>query len=243
MRKLYVVQQHKRYGSLTPLAKLQLPTGTFWRCKCACGRETKVANSTLAKGTVKSCGNKGCKYHDHANLTGKPFGKLTALRFVKHCGRSAWLTVCVCGKKKPVRTENLVKGNTKSCGRKGCQEHGATKLVLPDNLAAKNAVYRNYANHAHVRGLLFGLKFRRFVELCESPCHYCGVQPSNTCKAKGGDWTYSGIDRKNSKVGYTSRNVVSCCKVCNRAKNNMGYNEFLTYLNQLVRFRKGGYKS
>ena len=38
--------------------------------------------------------------------------------------------------------------------------------------------------------------------------------------------TYNGIDRIDSTKGYFNDNVVSCCKVCNRAKSNLSLEDF-----------------
>ena len=54
-------------------------------------------------------------------------------------------------------------------------------------------------------------------------CHYCGI-PS------GWPDTRNGIDRIDSSKDYSSDNCVSCCKICNRAKNDMSVNEFMTWI-------------
>lgn len=51
------------------------------------------------------------------DITGRTFGRLTALRFQKtSTGRSAWICRCSCGNDVHVLTENLKTGNTQSCG-------------------------------------------------------------------------------------------------------------------------------
>ena len=47
------------------------------------------------------------------DLTGKRFGRLTALEYV---GNSRWLCACDCGTKKEISTYNLSSGASKSCG-------------------------------------------------------------------------------------------------------------------------------
>jgi hypothetical protein len=41
-----------------------------------------------------------------------------------------------------------------------------------------------------------------------------------------GSFTYSGIDRIDSSIGYIEGNVVSCCSKCNTAKSDMPFDEF-----------------
>lgn len=50
------------------------------------------------------------------NIAGHKFGKLTVLSFCHAGNRSAWLCLCECGKERVVRHNNLMSGNTTSCG-------------------------------------------------------------------------------------------------------------------------------
>jgi len=52
----------------------------------------------------------------HTDLTGKCFGRLTAISLTRKAGRPAWLCVCECGNIKEVLTNSLRRGFTKSCG-------------------------------------------------------------------------------------------------------------------------------
>jgi hypothetical protein len=45
--------------------------------------------------------------------------------------------------------------------------------------------------------------------------------------------TYNGIDRVDSTKGYFNENVVSCCKVCNRAKSNLSLDEFKEWISKV----------
>ena len=38
--------------------------------------------------------------------------------------------------------------------------------------------------------------------------------------------SYNGIDRLDSSLGYTKDNIVTCCKICNYAKNKMKFEDF-----------------
>jgi hypothetical protein len=64
------------------------------------------------------------------NLTGKKFGRLIVLGFVKRKGNKYyWHAKCDCGNEKIVRICSLKSGNTKSCGcfqRKKAKEIGTT---------------------------------------------------------------------------------------------------------------------
>ena len=55
-----------------------------------------------------------------------------------------------------------------------------------------------------------------------------------------GEFVYNGIDRIDSKIGYLPNNVTPCCKWCNKAKSNTPHDEWVAYLDRLVRHRGGG---
>jgi len=52
------------------------------------------------------------------DITGKRFGKLTAIRSegVGPCWRTMWMCHCDCGRDVTVYKNNLVSGHTRSCG-------------------------------------------------------------------------------------------------------------------------------
>lgn len=52
----------------------------------------------------------------------------------------------------------------------------------------------------------------------------------------------NGIDRKHNKRGYTIKNCVTCCKVCNIMKRSLPYKIWINHLKILVEFRKNNRK-
>lgn len=93
-----------------------------WECKCDCGNTTISYSHYLRVGRHKSC---GCKARNKLiDLTGKKFGRLTALTYIrttKKSGKSVikWICKCDCGSGKltEVIANSLLKtGGTKSCG-------------------------------------------------------------------------------------------------------------------------------
>ena len=44
----------------------------------------------------------------------------------------------------------------------------------------------------------------------------------------------NGIDRINNDIGYTIENSLTCCKICNYAKNTMSMREFIAWLEKIV---------
>ena len=50
------------------------------------------------------------------DLTGQKFGRVTAIKRIDEPGQSKWICVCDCGKKIVAASNNLLRGNTNSCG-------------------------------------------------------------------------------------------------------------------------------
>lgn len=111
--------------------------------------------------------------------------------------------------------------------------------------AGERYALRRIKSDAVKAGRSFEISLEWFIEKAHEPCHYCGRKDRNTLNEKSKiaglynvkGFKYNGLDRKNNDLGYTEENCVPCCLVCNRAKNSMGYNEFIEYLNDLIEFR------
>lgn len=107
--KLTVLKLGRRSGS---------GRGSFWLCRCDCGRELEVHAHKLKSGHTKSC---GCLQRESAiDLSSKRFGKLTVMEDSgdrrKKSGGVIWRCKCDCGQEKLVRQDSLVSGRTTSCG-------------------------------------------------------------------------------------------------------------------------------
>ena len=91
----------------------------LWKCQCDCGKLFYTEGSKIKNGAVRSC---GCLRNEHQfkELTGRRFGKLTALRRLdEKRGRNnsyLWLCRCDCGNEITVNTNSLLRGSYTSCG-------------------------------------------------------------------------------------------------------------------------------
>lgn len=121
---------------------------------------------------------------------------------------------CGCGKKKP-------------------------KFAIP-NRATRNAALGSYKRSAEKRGFSWELTGEDFDRMTSQECHYCGAPPGAVWKAgvkyTSGDFIYTGLDRKDSALGYTLENVVPCCKTCNYAKRSMSYDDFMQWIARLIAY-------
>jgi hypothetical protein len=82
--------------------------------------------------------------------------------------------------------------------------------------------YNQYKKRASSKQLEFELDENTFYEIASNNCYICGKSPSKTHN--------NGIDRFDSKIGYTLDNCRPCCGECNYMKNNYNYNNFMEKL-------------
>lgn len=80
-------------------------------------------------------------------------------------------------------------------------------------------------SNARQRGLSISLTDERIVELASQDCSYCGATAGALL---------NGIDRVDNRIGYEEGNVVPCCFVCNRAKQDAGREEFIAWAARVV---------
>ena len=116
----------QQFGRLTPIEYLG---SSKWLCNCSCGKQKIATTGNLVCGGTQSC---GCLHREKTsnNLIGKEFGKLIV---ISDSGQRTsnrqiiWNCKCECGNITQVRTNNLISGNTYSCG---ClkQSHGEYKI-------------------------------------------------------------------------------------------------------------------
>lgn len=89
------------------------------------------------------------------------------------------------------------------------------------------------------------LSFEEFKKNVKLPCFYCGepysMSKGDIIRGRAVSETvvnYNGIDRVDSKGGYTSKNVVPCCSTCNMAKRLMSKHDFFKWVKKVYEFNK-----
>jgi len=159
----------------------------------------------------------------------KRFGKL---RILDDVGRAKdrsilWSYLCDCGNTGKIKSKSLVSG-AKSCG---CLR----RIQLGE--ANFNKLLANYKHWAKIRNLRFNLSKEGFRKLTQQNCFYCGAKPNQKKyrKFSNGAYVFNGIDRKDNQRGYVPGNVVACCLICNRAKGNLSYKEFFSWIQRIAK--------
>lgn len=92
-----------------------------------------------------------------------------------------------------------------------------------------NGKFSKYKIKAKERNIVFNLTFDEFKTFWNKPCFYCCVKIDTI-----------GLDRINNNIGYFYNNIVPCCIICNKLKNNLSLEDWTSYINQLKQFIKFG---
>lgn len=224
-----VDRKEEIYGSWKIIEKVQNQEKIFtrWQAQCICGKVEELISTQITSGKArKDC---GCK----RSWVGKRFGKLVVLEIGKKGNHNDYaLCKCDCGKQKKIWGTSLYRGCTKSCGCFNDQRGLKSGL---------NSVYKLYQKRAEKLKLEFSISFEIFENLCKGKCFYCNREPSNevkrTTKTKGTrSFVYNGIDRVENVKGYTEKNVVSCCKMCNLMKKDMSTDEWFKQMKKILQY-------
>ena len=178
------------------------------------------------------------------DMISKKFNRLTVTKRspLSTKGNQLWECICVCGNVNVVRTYDLRSGRIRSCG---CTRM-RPKYNESDAVAMARYVQGSYKRNAIVRKLEYGLTFEELQALIYSPCVYCKATGTSLQKPKISRLSksrsavpYNGIDRVDNTRGYTSGNVVTCCKTCNVAKNNQTHENFLKWVECVYKTTRG----
>lgn len=154
---------------------------------------------------------------------------------------SFWLCKCLyknCGQTKIICRNDLK--DTYSCGCFG-KEAKSHDNILGAKIASAKNIYSNKYNKD-------GLSFEEFYQLSQKQCYYCGLQSElSNCYNRhtenikwtsdfaitNGHFKYNGLDRVDNTKGHMVDNLVPCCWICNRYKNNLNQFEFYQQINNL----------
>lgn len=166
---------------------------------------------------------------------GRQFGLLTIIEKFKKDNRIHYKCSCECGGEKITYSHNL--RHSKSCG---CiRKKKWDKIDLSEHRARifRQVLYA-YKRSAKLKNHKFLLSREEFIGLVEGNCFYCGDPPKNLTKYtnnKEVKLLLNGVDRIDNLGGYTIDNCVSCCRICNRKKSNMSYDEFIGWIGKVYK--------
>jgi 5-methylcytosine-specific restriction endonuclease McrA len=154
--------------------------------------------------------------------------KIGSLVLITGPYQGKWEARCECGREITTRSSHLYR--KKSCG---CKSISNRFKVCTSEQVISNQKLNHYKNAAKRRGIVFKLTKDEFIKLILGKCSYCGAAPDKISRTINHSMKWNGVDRKDSSKGYNKENCVSCCSICNRAKSNLEYSEFIEWIERL----------
>jgi len=171
------------------------------------------------------------------DLSNQTFGYLTPKKIIGRTkGRDViWSCQCVCGNFVDRVSRHLKKGYESHCG---CMK-GVTQRLNNDKKGFNPLawLFRSYKRMADRRHIPWKLTENEFYHLVKSNCYYCNTEPKPREHAGvRKDTKFNGVDRKNNSksIGYTSKNCVPCCGVCNRMKWILSHDDFIVQATKIT---------
>ncbi len=211
----------------------------LWECKCDCGTVKNIASTDIFKQYITSC---GCRTGGALDLEGQQFGQLVVVRYSHHRKtRRVWECKCSCGNNHTATTGDLRSGHVYRCG-----ECSNSFRIYANRSDALLRIQHNRIKQRHRRlgHKTQPISFQDFKDVVLQPCCYCGLPFSKEYKDKNVSnnklisneiLKCNGLDRKNSKLGYTKRNVVSCCITCNTIKSDMHNQDWQEWIKRFIK--------
>jgi len=199
---------------------------------CQCGRVQDVSPSAkLGCTNTLDCSKRFTDY------TGEVFGELTVLEVdmertdrVRH--RIYWKCKCSCGTIFSRLTHNLVHSKEATCNKCARIKQGLKKR-LPNHQSYFNKIIAQMTKRIKKKNLAMDLSYEDCVNLFKSPCIYCNTPYFDAEDPKDVYFHRSGIDRVDNTKGYTHKNVVPCCDICNKMKLALPKDVFLKHIEKI----------
>ena len=170
---------------------------------------------------------------------GTIFNKIKVIDFAYSAkSRAYYFTECITCGAGSIRRMDHIKTNPEYC--KNCKDKMTAK---PKVESVINTIYSGYRTNANSRHISFELTKEIFIELVSQNCFYCNQEPIESEFSKGRNRTnikflHNGVDRLDSKVGYTVENCVSCCSMCNLMKNKFSVEDFINKIKQIYVYKQ-----
>lgn len=151
----------QKFGDLVVLGfvKFNNQNRAIWTCCCnACGKEKDIRADALTSGATETCGCRG------KDLTNRRFGRLIVIEQVESSKskRRVWSCQCDCGNFIETASNNLLSGDTTSCG---C-------LALSGDMRVKHGHSRLLKKTTRDRVPGFGKRSKVYIAWCNMK-HRC----------------------------------------------------------------------
>ena len=226
----------KKFGRLTVLSFIGRIRSNgkscawFWKCLCSCGKEVKVRTSHLQSGSITSCGCFRLERVTAAlfkDVSGKTFGRLTAIDYFKKNGLYYWNCKCACGNTTVVRSTKLI-NSTRSCGCLTKEAASRHMLTLIKRQKGKNHPRWNpKLSDSEREKRIFGKGEEHRLSVWRNSVYARDKYACKKCgDAVGHNLNAHHIYSRNShpKLTYVVKNGITMCNVCHKEFHHLyGY--------------------
>lgn len=204
----------------------------LWRCDCSCGNTHYASCVDLRANKVKSCGCRPTKQVD--DLTGRTFHwlKVDGIYDKTTGGHYRYDCTCKCGNKTIVERQDLINGDTKSCGcyNRANRWRGYGQI--------SGSLWNNITQNAKRRGITLDVNIIQAWELFlqqKCRCALSGVEIWFADRVGAGDKVNTAsLDRIDSSKPYTLDNIQWVHKHINNMKQSLSDNEFVEWCRRVV---------
>ena len=172
------------------------------------------------------------------DLSGKKFHAFTVIDFAgyNHLHKSMWNVICVCGNKRVVQANALMRGNSKSCG---CQ-HRDFMIAAKGKRIGKltGSIWCRIKHNAKRRGFDIVISQLYCANLFDQQNERCALSGEKLILDAPMKYVTASLDRIDSSQGYDEDNVQWVHKEVNRMKTNFLQSDFLGWVNKIHSFTK-----
>mgnify|MGYP000420341430 CR=1 FL=1 len=142
--------------------------------------------------------------------------------------RKMWRVQCSCGATFDTSGTRLRRGDIIMCRACACKLRPQSLKLYSNMELAFTKMIKDRARQK-TPPIPVSITVDEFTSLVAKDCHYCGAAPSQRSYfGKRIPFLVNGLDRVDNAKGYSSDNVVPCCRFCNTAKSNLPVDTFLS---------------
>lgn len=196
-------------------------------------RYYKNRDKTLAKKRIKN------KQRKNAIQIGEVFYNLEVIleapsykrvdKNGKQSSRRMWMVKCKCGKEFETSGTKLRRGDIVMCRSCACKLRPQSAIIYTGEDRAFKEIILDRATKSNID---VSITAKQFIEKATSNCFYCGAKPflRPYLSKRGINVHLNGLDRVDNSKGYSEKNCVPCCKLCNNMKRNTLVDKFIDHI-------------
>jgi hypothetical protein len=151
---------------------------------------------------------------------------------------ATWKCECTsCGAIKVLNSQHLyILSQYKESEVHSCRTCSYKRQTGESNLKPYESLYNWLIKQATRTGRLCTITYKQFLNFTNTKnCHYCGNNIEWTRFNINKNSSSYHLDRKDNYKGYTKKNCLICCAVCNKMKGTLSYKDFVSKIRQISR--------